>query len=94
MPGQPFSPKRWSHHKWLLRLKTEPQQDLKTGRFGSKIQGKGSILHDNRHSAREKRQMKPNEQPIFIGDTRLRPAQAEVAGEYVPMLGELFYKIH
>ena len=37
--------------------------------------------------------MKPNEQPIFIGDTRLRPAQAEVAGEYVPMLGELFYKI-
>ena len=37
--------------------------------------------------------MKPTAQTIFIGDTRQRLLDEKVAGEYVPLLGEVFYKI-
>ena len=37
--------------------------------------------------------MKPTAQTIFIGDTRRKSANQKVGGEYVPLLGELFYKI-
>ncbi len=37
--------------------------------------------------------MNPNPKNIFVGATALHPSNPSVQGEYVPLLGELFYKI-